>query len=228
MCVEPFSTKRNIYVMKTWNQIVKARMSELGVTQEKLAERLGITQGGLGHWLNGRREPSLDMINRILVELEIPPLVVKVAEHSNVSSTAQPHRDARLYPLISWVAAGTWAEAGDQLHPQAAELLESIENAGPHGYWLKVEGESMTSVTGFSFPPGVTILVQPEGWDLVSGKFYVAKLLATGETTFKQYVRDAGIEYLRPLNPAFRTMEITDGVQIIGRVIDAKAPRSVF
>lgn len=215
--------------MKKWNEAVKARMSELHITQEQLAERIGVTQGGLGHWLNGRREPSLDTINRILGELGIPPLVVTLTEHSNTRPVNQPHREAREYPLISWVAAGTWADSGDQIHPRAAEfVIESTENAGEHGYWLEVDGESMVSPSGFSFPPGVCILVQPEGFDLISGKLYIAKLLSTGETTFKQYVRDAGVEYLRPLNPAFKTLEVTDNVRIIGRVIDAKAPRAVF
>ncbi|WP_149807292.1 helix-turn-helix domain-containing protein, partial [Salmonella enterica] len=45
--------------MKTpWNELAKARMKQIGLTQDKLAEALGKTQGAIGHWLNGRREPS--------------------------------------------------------------------------------------------------------------------------------------------------------------------------
>ena len=75
---------------------------------------------------------------------------------------------------------------------------------------------------------GMRILVRPEGFDLVSGKFYIAKLLDTGETTFKQYVRDAGLEFLQPLNNQFPTLRITDNVQIIGRVVDAKIAPSLL
>ncbi|MCT7342191.1 S24 family peptidase [Pseudomonas aeruginosa] len=49
-----------------------------------------------------------------------------------------------------------------------------------------------------------------------------------GETTFKQYVRDAGSSYLQPLNPTFETLKVDDNVEIIGRVIDSRPPRSVF
>lgn len=151
------------------------------------------------------------------------------AGHANVAEVQQPHRLAKEYPLISWVAAGSWAEACDTFLPgDAEEWIESDERAGPHGYWLKVDGESMMPPTGFAFTEGMRILVQPEGFDLISGKFYIAKLLNTGETTFKQYVRDAGVEYLRPLNPSFKTLEITDNVRIIGRVIDARPPKSMF
>lgn len=155
--------------------------------------------------------------------------------HSNVAPTLQPHREAKEYPLISWVAAGSWAESCVIPHRSAAdEWLESSENAGLYGYWLEVKGRSMVDPSGqaaASFPPGMRILVQPEGFDVVSGKLYIARLRAPGgswETTFKQYVRDAGVEYLQPLNPDFETLKIDENVEIIGRVIDARPPRSVF
>ncbi|MGR0260206.1 helix-turn-helix transcriptional regulator, partial [Klebsiella pneumoniae] len=48
-----------------WQDLAKTRMKEVGMTQEQLAEALGITQGGLGHWLNARREPNLEVIAKI-------------------------------------------------------------------------------------------------------------------------------------------------------------------
>jgi SOS-response transcriptional repressor LexA len=53
-------------------------------------------------------------------------------------------------------------------------------------------------------------------------------MLDTGETTFKRYVRDAGVEYLEPLNPSFGTIRMSDSIVLIGRVIDAKLPKSMF
>ncbi|MGM1179030.1 helix-turn-helix domain-containing protein, partial [Serratia marcescens] len=38
----------------------------MSVTQERLAEHLGKTQGAIGHWLNGRREPGVDDIAKIM------------------------------------------------------------------------------------------------------------------------------------------------------------------
>lgn len=147
------------------------------------------------------------------------------SSHANVVETQQPHRVAKEYPLISWVAAGCWQESCDHFEPGIAdEWLASDANAGPHGYWLAVKGASMLP----QFTEGMRILVRPEGFDLVSGKFYIAKLLDTGETTFKQYVRDAGLEFLQPLNNQFPTLRITDNVQIIGRVVDAKIAPSLL
>ena len=143
------------------------------------------------------------------------------SSHANVGPAVQPYRASKEYPLISWVAAGCWQEACDNFAPGSAdEWLASDANAGPHGYWLEVKGNSMLP----TFTPGMRILVRPEGFDLISGKFYIAKLLDTGEATFKQYVRDAGAELLQPLNPAYPILPVTDNVRIIGYVIDAKLP----
>lgn len=68
-------------------------MKELGITQERLAERLGVTQGAVAHWLSGRREPPLDTIAKVLDALGLPPLGVlpeatyarKYPEHSKVA-----------------------------------------------------------------------------------------------------------------------------------------------
>lgn len=46
-------------------------MTELGVTQEQLAEQLQMTQGGLGHWLNGKRQPPFDRVGEIADFLQI-------------------------------------------------------------------------------------------------------------------------------------------------------------
>lgn len=48
--------------MKQW--IRQARL-HAGMTQEKLADALGVTKGNVSAWENGRHEPSLDQIKRI-------------------------------------------------------------------------------------------------------------------------------------------------------------------
>lgn len=152
----------------------------------------------------------------------------KPVDEPNVSFSAPLNVGAlsfRKYPLISWVAAGAWQESCDNFHPgDADEWIESPENAGPHGYWLTVKGPSMQP----DFPEGSRILVRPEGFDLSSGKLCIARLKDSGETTFKQYLRDGGAAYLQPLNPAFPIMPVTENVEIIGIVIDGKMRPSLF
>lgn len=65
--------------MKKWYELAKARMKERGITQERLATELGVTQGGVAHWLAGRREPSLEVIASVLKYLGLPPMTVAEA-----------------------------------------------------------------------------------------------------------------------------------------------------
>lgn len=58
------NTLRNISAMN-WREMIKMRMAETGLTQEQLAVRLDMTQGGLGHWLNGKRQPPFEKLIQI-------------------------------------------------------------------------------------------------------------------------------------------------------------------
>lgn len=199
-----------------------------GFSQGELAKLCGWkSQSRVGNYEKNLREPTLADLELIASALQVSVAQLTYGdtaaiEHSNVVPMLQPHREAKDYPVISWVAAGERAES-NVCYPSgiAEEWLPSTENAGPRGYWLRVKGKSMTSDTPPSFPEGTPILIRPEGFDLISGKFYIARHTG-GETTFKQYIQDAGIGYLVPLNKDYQTVPLDGAWEIIGRAIDAK------
>ncbi|OOH25682.1 LexA family protein [Pseudomonas aeruginosa] len=221
--------------MNTLGSRIAHYRSLKGISQAKLAKACGwASQSRIGNYEKDTREPSLDDLELIAQVLDVTVAELIESELTisgslqNVEPALQPSRGPQTYPLISWVAAGQRADSPDNFVPGVAEdWLPSTENAGPHGYWLLVKGPSMTSTTSPSFPDGTPILIRPEGFDLISGKFYIARH-RDGETTFKQYIYDAGREYLVPLNAKFETVEMDDAWDIIGRVIDQKAPRGVL
>ncbi|MGX8939472.1 helix-turn-helix domain-containing protein [Symbiopectobacterium sp. Eva_TO] len=59
-----------------WHEIAKARMKALRITQDELAERLGVTKGGISHWLNGRREPRIEDFCKIMAILGLNKLML--------------------------------------------------------------------------------------------------------------------------------------------------------
>jgi len=63
--------------MKKWYELAKARMKELDITQDQVAEQMGVTQGAVAHWLGGRREPSLEKVSALLDYLGLPPMFPK-------------------------------------------------------------------------------------------------------------------------------------------------------
>lgn len=209
-------------------QIIKNARKAQKLSQEELASRVGYDTGNLSRLERGKQSTTPEKLKRILDVLGI-----KLTQQdkgmdspqdsgmSNVQMALQPSRGPKEYPLVSWVIAGEWAESCDDFHHGDAETwLPSTENAGDNGFWLDVRGDSMTCAGNPSFPEGSRILVRPES-DLISGKYYVVKL-ENGESTFKQYIEDAGLRYLRPLNPGYRTIQVEGDCKVIGRVIDTK------
>lgn len=226
--------------------IFNSKKRDLGLTQEKLAHALDMNQSSVSHYLNGVNPLNAqaaasfakilgvdvgDFSTRLAKEIAEMAGGVKPLQSagfdSNVESATGPSRYYE-YPEISWVQAGVAAEAMDLFNVGDFEAMHPSDAwAGPNGFWLKVKGPSMTSTNGMSFSEGMLILVAPGG-DVENGQYVVAKLIDTNEATFKQFIWDSGRAYLKPLNPSFPTVEVDDTWLVVGRVIDAKWPRSVL
>lgn len=218
---------------ETFGQRLKKLRKLRRMSQAQLADACGWkSQSRVGNYETDTREPSFADLETLASALRVQVANLMVTSgtsareasasfDANVEPAFRQSRKPQPYPVISWIAAGERAQSPDQYVPGSGLAFESDQNAGEHGYWLEVKGGSMTSTTSPTFLPGTYVLVQPEGFDLVSGKYYIAQH-RDGETTFKQYVYDAGREYLVPLNPAFETIKMDDDWDIIGRVIDIK------
>ncbi|MFJ4056543.1 LexA family protein [Pseudomonas sp. NPDC089743] len=211
-----------------------------GVTQAAIAAELEISQAGVSHYLNGYNPLNSRAAAVFAKMLEVPvsqfsPRLAKEiaytteaarigeaasAEETNVKLTAQPSMSYR-YPVISWVAAGDWAEAVEPFPPGFSDRYEvSDYEAKGVAFWLEVKGDSMTAPSGTSITEGMMILVDTEA-DAHSGKLVVAKLTDSNEATFKKLIEDAGRRFLKPLNPAYPMLQVNGNCKIIGVVVRA-------
>ncbi|MGG6196173.1 LexA family protein [Pantoea allii] len=213
---------------QTWQDLAKSRMKEVGMTQERLAEELGVTQGGLGHWLNGRREPSLDVIGEItrilgLHGLRLNPDGSFSKSDENIDiSYVKPYEPGKRYPVLSKVQAGMWAEAVEAYTLKDVDLwLESDAHIQGDAFWLEVEGESMTAPAGLSIPEGTFVLFDT-GRDPVSGNLVIAKMTDANEATFKKLIVDGNQKYLKGLNPQWPMVPIDGNCRIIGVAVESK------
>ncbi|NMX98628.1 helix-turn-helix domain-containing protein [Pseudomonas veronii] len=212
---------------------LRAKMANADLNETQLGKRSGVPQPTINRILSGESvSPRMPTIAKLAKALRVSPewLMYGTGEEkfdANVESATGPNRYYE-YPEISWVQAGVACEAMDLFNVGDFEAMHPSDAwAGPNGFWLKVRGPSMTSSNGTSFNEGMLILVAP-GCDVENGHYVVAKLIDTNEATFKQFIWDSGKAYLKPLNPAFPTVEIDDTWSVVGRVVDAKWPRSVL
>lgn len=220
--------------------IYRSSSRSRGVTQSAMADALNISQAAVSHYLNGQNPLNIRVAAAFSQMLEIPVRAfsprladqieetVKAAqigemaskESPNISFTAQPAMSYK-YPVISWVAAGSWAEAVEPFPPGFGDRYE-LSDYRAHGpaFWLQVKGDSMTSPSGLSIPEGMLILVDTEA-DAQSGKLVVAKLTESNEATFKKLVEDSGRRFLKPLNPEYPMVPINGNCKIVGVVVRA-------
>lgn len=211
-----------------WNDLAKARMKEVGITQERLAEMLGKTQGAIGHWLNGRREPSIEDIAEIMKLLGLSQLrlnsdgtLTDPNAETNVTFV-EPYKPGKRYPVLSKVQAGAWAEAIEAYTLKDIDLwLESDAHTQGDGFWLEVEGDSMTAPMGLSIPEGTFVLFDT-GREPANGNLVIAKLVDDNEATFKKLVIDGSQKYLKGLNPLWPMTPINGNCKIIGVAIETK------
>lgn len=213
---------------------LRSKMIEHGLNESELGRRADVPQPTINRILSGEsaspRRTNIEKLSRVL---RVSPnwLMFGGGDESknfdsNVEMALQPARSFT-YPEISWVQAGAASEAMELRNVASCEMHTSDVWAGENGFWLKVVGPSMTSPIGPSFPEGFLILVAPE-FEPHSGQFVVAKLIDSNEATFKQFIRDSGAYFLKPLNPSFPTIQMNDSWSMVGTVVDGKMPKSIF
>lgn len=213
-----------------------------GVDIHRQLKSLGVdkTTQAISKWLNGEAIAESDSmtalcswlkVRREWLEYGVLPkeqtgesnvCQLVVGDGSNVSEINQ--RFGKV-PLISWVQAGAWCEAISNFEAYDSESwLSCPVQISNQGYALKVLGDSMTNPgPGRSYPTGCIIFVDPEA-ETKTGDRVIARVPRTNEATFKILVEDAGRQFLRPINPQYPIIDITEETHICGKVVGSFIP----
>jgi SOS-response transcriptional repressor LexA len=211
-----------------------------GVDIHRHLKSLGVdkTTQAISKWLNGEAIAEADSmlalcswlkVRREWLEYGVLPKertgdtnVRQLGDSSNVSEIN--HRFGKV-PLISWVQAGAWCEAISNFEAYDADSwLSCPVTISSQGYALKVQGDSMTNPgPGRSYPTGCIIFVDPDA-ETKTGDRVIARLSRTNEATFKVLVEDAGQQFLKPINPQYPIIPITEETHICGKVVGSFIP----
>lgn len=222
---------------------IELALYELGMSRETFATELGVTVQTVSLWINNKTKPEASRYPRMAKVLRVDPLflehgpqraaelrampgkkpdILEVREPSipvrgdNVEPPKPRHaRVGSKIPIISWVSAGHWQEANDPFAPGSADQwIDPAMNVGPNAFALTVRGDSMAP----DFPEGCTIIVDP-AVKAKSGDYIIARVDEWDEVTFKRYVIEAGLPYLKPINPSYQTRAAPPGTRIVGVVV---------
>ncbi len=198
-----------------------------GISQKTLAEKCGWGASRIGNYEAGVRSINLDDAEVIASVLNIKPYQIlfdasEIEALPNVAQIDIQPKFQTTFPLLSSVQAGQWTEACEAYSlDEIDEWYESTVKTSERCFWLRVQGDSMTSPSGVSVPEGTLVLVDTEK-EHGNGSLVVAKLTDVNEATFKKFVSDGGQDYLKPLNKDYKTVPINGNCKIIGVVVEAR------
>jgi|GEM_PF-5344083 len=210
-----------------WNEVAKIRMRDLGMTQEKLSEHLGITPGAISHWLNARRTPELEDIAKIFHFLQIDEFRVDsnglISTPEKFENTPCNTKLIKCYPLYSKELIVNHIEnlGAVDIDDLASEWVESGAVVLGKGFWHRVEGDGMLSPTGFGIAPGSIVLFdmgrEPQVDDLIL--IFSSQLK---ELSFKKLANDGHRRLLVPLNPRWPVDVLSQEHRIVAVAIESK------
>ena len=186
---------------------LKEMRERAGLTQQQLAEKVGVTQQTIWYYENGRRE----MKSGVLVELSnaLECTVSDLLGLNEVKGVVQQVRSpSHPMPVVGRIAAGTPREAIYQTG-ETHEAPESLWEAHPDGFWLEVSGNSMNRL----FPEGTLVLVDPDE-EVRNGDVGVVFVNGDDATLKRVYVDGESVR----LHPESHDPEYQD------RVIDREDP----
>lgn len=226
---------------KRLKALYESKKKSLGVTQYTIADELGISQGAVGHYLNGRIALNAPISSGFAKQLQVsisdfsPMIAREISDYASSnegsSSLYLPTIQAYEYPLFTTVQAGSFGTVGSFTEKDAKEWIATVKKASERSFWLTVEGHSMTAATGAkpSFPEGVLILVDPEE-HVAPGDFCIAGIHNDSEVTFKRFAWEDGRPWLEPLNPnpRYQSIKFDENCRIIGKVVKAQWPDESF
>jgi SOS-response transcriptional repressor LexA len=222
--------------MDKWIELVKGIMREQKITQEKLAERVGVSQAAVGHWIGRRRATDLDTMNRVLRELGLNievAQILRTAEQRAEYEASLPdlsranehdretlHRRAvyYCYPRLSWSFAGVDEPARADYY-RGDTQVSSYEAVGA-AYWLLVEGDAMNAPAGLSIPHGMEVLVDP-GIEAQVDDVVVVRRESAPQALVRQLADEHGERYLKPLNPRYPVVALGAADKVVGVVVQA-------
>jgi len=140
---------------------IKRFRVEKDMTQEQLAEALGVTRSAVTQWESGWSQPRMGKLEQLAELFNVPKSALiddDPCRRILPQGAIIPIKSKPAYaPLLGRVHAGDPRDP-EMVDGPMVELPESVAEAHPRAYFLEVEGDCMDKV----YPEGCLILVDPD------------------------------------------------------------------
>lgn len=208
--------------METLGTRLKALRKTKKVTQQQVADAIGVSKTSVIYWEKDENLPKHDSLMALASTLGVTSDYLLNGKNASIdNNVGVPFPlTGRLVPVISWVQAGAWTSVDSvPAGTQFDEWLPPNPKCGKNGYGLTVVGESMLP----DFRPADKIYVNPDFQtnDLKTGDLVIVSCEGDLEATFKKLIVESGNMYLQPLNPDWpeKTIPLVDGCKLVGKVV---------
>jgi SOS-response transcriptional repressor LexA len=213
--------------MNTWTTRLRERMKALQLTQEALADKLDVTRGAVTHYLAERREPPLKQLKKLAQILKCDPAWLQFGVTSKEPASTKDKQDKEKttatstgVPIIHWHEVAGFSTPEKAINNKTEFAPYSCHQKNKSRLFaLRVKGDAMIAATGRekSFHESDLLIVNPDA-DPKHGDYVIVVLPGAKEATFKQYVIDGGVKYLKPLNLQYPMTPINKNARICGVV----------
>lgn len=151
-------------------QRVRSAREKLDLTQEDVAQKLGVTASAVSTWEAGRARPRLDKLKQLaeLFGITVSELMGEPAgQERSVRGTSA------LVPLLGWAHMGEPVDEGE-LH-EVVEVPAEVAAAHPRAFCVHAQGDCMDNL----YPTDAILLVDPD-MEPVSGCAVLAETVDHG------------------------------------------------
>lgn len=203
---------------------VSIARAAIGLTQDELAKKVGIVRRQIAAYEGGEARPREKALANLAAALgtSISWLTTGKGDGPDTSHIKRTIT-VREVPLLTHVQVmGIGFDFDDFIKSaSASDFIPAPPEAGEYAFAVEVNGNSMESPSGVSFPDGTIIIVDPEEMP-DHGDFGLFILSDSNNFTFKQYILDQGKGFLRSLNPLYPLIPVSGVITPIGKVISSQ------
>ena len=199
---------------------LKRLREEKGLSQEKFAAAIGVSQSAVGNWESGNREPNFETTKLIANYFDVSTDIVMGRVAPDDQNAPPPSTGGKWIPVLGDVAGGIPIEAVEDVLGYE-EISLQMANLGEH-FGLRVRGDSMEP----RICDGDVVIVRQQTSAEDSD---IAVILVNGDAaTVKKIKHSAGGIMLIPNNPkhepTFYSRDECDTlpVVILGKVVELR------